>query len=69
MTKIAAIGTEIKATDIKAGMTVKIYGGSEQIAVTRATANRYGSVTITDGIRTRGLGANESVTVTGYFNL
>lgn len=60
--------TTVKATDIRPGMVVEIYAGTERVAVSSARADAYGAVIITDGIRTRGLSAGESVPLVGWFN-
>jgi hypothetical protein len=59
----------IKATEIQRGMVLDIHGGTERIAVNEAKANGYGAVLVTDldGYTTRGLGANETVTLVGHF--
>lgn len=59
---------EIKAEDIRPGMVVDIYGGTERIAVTGAKANGYGAVIISDGFEFRGLSLRETVTLVGLFN-
>ncbi len=59
--------TQIKGSEIKAGMIVKIYGGTEQVTVTRMVA-KWGAVQITDGTRWYGIGENEVVELVGHFN-
>ena len=59
---------QIKASEIKPGMVVEIYGGDERIPVTEAKANGHGAVVITDSIRTRGLSEGEAVNLVGWFN-
>lgn len=58
----------MKANDIKRGMVVRIYGETEMVPVERVINRGYGAVEIFNGINWRGLSANETVTVAGYYN-
>lgn len=62
-----AIATQIKAQNIQPGMVIDIYGSNERFAVERIEV-KWGAVQIRDHIDWRGLGADETVTVAGYFN-
>lgn len=60
---------QIKATDIRPGMILKIYGGTERFDVEEAKANGFGAVIITNWSgKSRGLSEKEMVEVMGYFN-
>lgn len=61
--------TTVKAQDVKPGMVISIYAGTERIAVEYVNVDAY-SVGVADYSRAwRGLSHNESVTVLGYFNV
>lgn len=67
MTK--TMSQRVKATEIEAGMILKIYGGSERFDVEQAAPNGYGAVIIRNWFgEARGLGENETVEVIGHFN-
>lgn len=60
---------KIKATAIRPGMILAIYGNKERFDVEEVKANGYGAIIATDwsgGIR--GFSEDETVEVLGYFN-
>lgn len=60
---------QIKALEIRAGMILMIYGGTERFDVEQVTANEFGAVIVTDWHgKSRGLSATETVELMGYFN-
>lgn len=60
---------KIQAIDIRPGMILKIYGGSERFDVEEVKANEYDAVIVTNWSgKHRGLSAKETVEVMGYFN-
>lgn len=61
-----AIATQINARNIQPGMVIDIYG-DERFAVERVDV-KWGAVQVRDHHGWRGLGADETVTVAGYFN-
>ena len=59
----------IEATQIRAGMILNIYGGTERFDVEAVKPNGYGAIIITNWRGThRGLSENETVEILGYFN-
>ena len=59
---------QIKASEARAGMILRIYGGTEEVPVVKVIA-KWNAVQIRDLTgRWCGLGQNEVVEVVGYFN-
>lgn len=61
-----AKSTKIKGSDIKAGMIIEIYDGRFQVH--KVTKNASGGVFLSNGVKWRGVSANETVTLIGHFN-
>lgn len=60
---------QIQALNIRTGMILKIYGGTERFDVEEVKANEYGAVIVTNWSgEHRGLSEKETVEVLGYFN-
>ena len=60
---------KIKATDIRPGMILAIYGNKERFDVEEVKRNGYGAVIATNwsGV-VRGFSEDETVEILGYFN-
>lgn len=58
----------LKAHQIKRGMVVDIYDGTQRVAVTKDPVTGSGSVQISDGFEWFGLDKNETVKLAGHFN-
>lgn len=60
---------EIKASDIRPGMILSIYGNEERFDVEEVKTNEFGAVIVTNwSNKSRGLSEDETVKVLGYFN-
>lgn len=60
---------KILANAIHPGMILAIYGNGERFDVEAVQANEFGAVIITNwSNKSRGLAANETVEILGYFN-
>jgi len=58
---------QIKATEIKPGMILSIYGSTRQVPVTKVLL-KWDAVQVTDGIEWAGLAETDLVKILGYFN-
>jgi hypothetical protein len=67
--KIDSEKITVKASEIRPGMILAIYGTKERFDVEAVQTNEFGAVIITDwGNTHRGLDKNETVEILGYFN-